>query len=252
MAQFATLTPQTLMRLIGTDHAPAIVDVALDGDVQKDPFIVPTARRWSHLKIDALLSDLKEKTFVIVCQKGRKLSHGVAALLRQRGADALVLEGGNFAWRAAGLPRVPLGQLPAPAGPGRWVTVTDPALESLACAWLIRRFIAPDAEFLFVPPAEVDDVAERFSAIPFGTTEGSAAAFSALSQRMGLDTDALRKMAGVLAPRAAPAEAAGIAALGTGLELSGAGDHARLAAAMTLCDALYLWARDGQTPELAA
>jgi len=48
-----------------------------------------------------------------------------------------------------------------------WVTRARPKIDRIACPWLIRRFIDPNAVFLFVAPSEVEAVGERFNAAPF-------------------------------------------------------------------------------------
>ncbi|MGZ2258047.1 chromate resistance protein ChrB domain-containing protein [Roseobacter sp. A03A-229] len=251
MAHIATVAPDTLMRWIGTAQAPVIIDVSLEEDVQADPCLIPTAIRHDHWSVGDLAADLEECVVVTVCQKGRKLSQGTAALLRARGIAARALEGGNYAWRDAGLPRVPQALLPAPDGPQRWVLPAAPTLEHLACAWLIKRFLTPRADILFVPLAEVTDIADKFSATAVRSL-GEAPdepPFRALVTRYGLQTEALQVMAWALSTTE---EMAGLTALGTGLCLGHPEDQERLTAAMTLCDALYLWARDGRADEMAA
>src|SRR4051794_33441494 len=49
----------------------------------------------------------------------------------------------------------------------KWVTREDAKVDRIACPWLIRRFVDPGAEFMFVPTTEVMEVAEREEAIPF-------------------------------------------------------------------------------------
>src|SRR5262249_35947843 len=49
----------------------------------------------------------------------------------------------------------------------KWVTREDAKVDRIACPWLIRRFVDPDAEFLYVPAEEVKAVAEREGAIPY-------------------------------------------------------------------------------------
>ncbi|MEM9638396.1 MAG: chromate resistance protein ChrB domain-containing protein [Pseudomonadota bacterium] len=258
MAQFASISPSALMRCIGTSQAPVIIDVCIDEDFTDDPFLIPTAQRVLHMKIGDLSTELKDENTVIVCQKGRKLSHGAAAHLRSLGIRSEVLEGGNVAWRTAGLPRVPAAVLP-PASPGsRWVTRWRPKIDRIACPWLIRRFIDPAASFLFVPPAEVLAVAEKFDAIPFDVPDtrwshqGQHCTFDTMLAGFGLDTAALAKMAQVI--RAADTddharvpEAAGLLALSIGLSRGFRDDLAQLDAGMVLYDALYRWARDGQS-----
>src|SRR4029077_1244287 len=49
----------------------------------------------------------------------------------------------------------------------KWVTRKNASVDRIACPWLIRRFVDPDAEFLYVPAPEVATVAEREGAIPY-------------------------------------------------------------------------------------
>ncbi|MBW4708155.1 chromate resistance protein [Roseobacter sp. YSTF-M11] len=257
MAQFASISPKSLMRLIGTPDAPAAIDVCIDEDFNADPFLVPTAIRCPHAAIDNLVPDVIGRPVVVICQKGLKLSHGSAAVLRAHGIAAEVLEGGNHAWRAAGLPRIPAGHLPGSGQPSRWVTKWRPKIDRIACPWLIRRFLDPKAQFLFVPPAEVAAVSEKFEAMSFDvpgarwTHDGPRCTFDMMLAGFGLDTPALQKMAEIirgadtnrhdLAP-----ECAGLLALSVGLSRGCRDDLAQLDAGMVLYDALYRWARDGQ------
>ncbi|WP_300019421.1 chromate resistance protein ChrB domain-containing protein [uncultured Roseobacter sp.] len=258
MAQFASISPTALMRLIGTPQAPVVIDVCIDDDFQDDPYLVPTARRCPHKEVGALSPDLIGKRVIVICQKGLKLSHGAAAVMRARGVSAEVLEGGNQGWQAAGLPRLPADALPTRMPGSRWVTRWHPKIDRIACPWLIRRFIDPQAEFLFVPPSEVTAVAEKFEATAFDTVgarwshDGPRCTFDMMCTGFGLSTPALEKMAEVI--RAADTntlsqvpEAAGLLALSIGLSRGFRDDLAQLEAGMVLYDALYRWARDGQS-----
>jgi hypothetical protein len=49
----------------------------------------------------------------------------------------------------------------------KWVTRARPKVDRVACPWLIKRFIDPNAEFLYVPPDKVMDVAKCEDAIRF-------------------------------------------------------------------------------------
>lgn len=257
MAHFNSISPSALMRLIGTPAAPRLIDLSLEPDVTDDPFVIPTAIPWPHKDVNSLSqdTDFTRKT-VFICQKGRKLSHGGAAVLRTHGLQGQVLEGGNLAWRAAGLPRIPLVVLPASCPGSLWVTRQRPKIDRIACPWLIRRFIDPQARFLFVPASDVIDVADKFGAIPFDVAgvrwshKDDNCTFDALIEGFGLRTPPLDKMANVIrgadtnAHDLAP-ECAGLLALSVGLSRAYADDLAQLEAGMTLYDALYRWARDG-------
>src|SRR2546427_12626546 len=48
----------------------------------------------------------------------------------------------------------------------RWITREHPKIDRVACPWLITRFIDPQAEFLFAPPADVRAQSAALNAIP--------------------------------------------------------------------------------------
>ncbi|WP_342075990.1 sulfurtransferase/chromate resistance protein [Yoonia sp. SS1-5] len=254
MAAFTEISPSNLMRLIGTPQCPILVDVCIDDDHDDDPYLIPTAFRHAHHDPAGLTARVAGREVVVICQKGAKLSHGVAASLRANGVNAQVLSGGNHGWRDAKLPRVPAAAIPG----NQWVTRHRPKIDRIACPWLIRRFVDPGATFLFVPPAEVTAVAERFNATPFDIEDtfwshrGDACTFDTMIAEFGLSHPALDALATVV--RAADTnrhdqspQAAGLLALSVGLSRMYKDDNAQLAAGMGLYDALYRWARDGQS-----
>ena len=251
MPQFGQITPAQAMRLIGTPDAPTILDVRVAEDIAALPRLIPTSLGISHTDIPSL--DLPPGRAIVACTRGRKLSEGAAAWLRTKGWQAEVLDGGNLAWEAAGLPMIPLATLPVRGTP--WVTRHRPKIDRIACPWLIRRFIDPTAPFLFVAPAEVADVADRFAAIPYDiegvpfSHRGERCTFDALLDDFGLHTEALDRMALVI--RAADTDrhdlapqAAGLLALSVGLSRMFRDDLQQLEAGIALYDALYRWARD--------
>jgi rhodanese-related sulfurtransferase len=254
MPAFATISPANLSRLVGLPDAAALVDVRTDEDFAADPRLLPCALRVTAREVATLAHRIGQRGAVVICEKGRKLSEGAAALLRGEGIDAQSLEGGWQAAVAAGLPLLPAALVP-PTG-GLWVTRHRPKIDRIACPWLIRRFIDPAARFLFVAPAEVTAVAERFGAIPFdveGVTfshRGEFCSFDALLDDFGLHVEALDRLATVvrgadtdrhdLAP-----QAAGLLAVSVGLSRQFRDDLAQLEAGMVVYDALYRWARDG-------
>ena len=160
------ITVSQLSRLIGTPDAPVIVDVCIDDDFNADPRLIPGSFRHPYDDIAALVPQLGNRKTIVVCQKGRKLSQGAAAFLRTSGIAAEALEGGAIAWREAGEPLVPVAAIPERNAVREtlWVTRHRPKIDRIACPWLIRRFVDPSARFLFVAPAEVIDVADRFGA----------------------------------------------------------------------------------------
>ena len=252
------ITPQQLARLVGTPDAPVLVDLRIDEDFDADPHLLPAAFRHAFTDLDNLAPRLMGKRAILYCQKGRKISQGAMTLLRAKGIDAEALEGGQFAWRDATLPMVDASAL-ADLGTTRtrWVTRHRPKIDRIACPWLIRRFVDSQAEFLFVPPQDVELVAEKFGAIPFDiegvrfSHRDDLCSFDTMLAEFGLKSDPLETLATVI--RAADTnrhdlapEAAGLLAFSVGLSRMYRDDHAQLDAGMALYDALYRWARDAR------
>ena len=77
----------------------------------------------------------------------------------------------------------------------KWITRERVKVDRVACPWLIRKFIDPDAEFLFVPAEEVMTVAERERAIPYDVKgvelghHGKECSFDALVKKYKLGED---------------------------------------------------------------
>src|SRR6202162_2514835 len=168
MPSVTAITSAQLSRLIGLPQAPALVDVRIDDDYRADPRLLPGSIRHDFRAVEQWAPQYLGKSVVVVCQKGQKLSEGAAALLRHGGVEAQTLEGGFEAWKKAGELLVRTDKLPPRDEKARtvWVTRTRPKVDRIACPWLIRRFIDPNAVFLFVQPSEVEGVAERFAATP--------------------------------------------------------------------------------------
>ncbi len=248
---------EKLSKLVGTPSAPVLIDIRIPEDFALDPCLIPASRKGSHLIDIATLLDPTDELVVIVCQRGAKLSHGLAALFRLQGYNAVSLTGGFEAWRAAGLPAIPHAILPTTTTTGktRWVTRHRPKIDRIACPWLIKRFVDPQAEFLFVPPEHVEGVADRFAAMPFDmptgfwTHEGDRCTFDKMLNAFNLETKPLLHLARIV--RAADTsqlhdapEAAGLLAISLGLSRQYSDDIDQLAAGMSIYDALYRWCRD--------
>ena len=139
----------------------------------------------------------------------------------------------------------------------QWITRERPKIDRVACPWLIRRFIDSEAELLFVPAAEVREVARRTGAIPYDVEgvelshEGPLCSFDAFLARYelrdpnlaalavivrGADTDRLD-----LAP-----QCAGLVAISLGLSQLYPDDHEQLRHGFVVYDALYAWLQRAQ------
>lgn len=257
MSSNTQITPAQLSRLVGTPDAPTLIDVRIPDDVALDPRILPAACQRSHENVADWARDHAGRRVVVTCQRGLKLSEGVAAWLRHEGVVAENLEGGFEAWRDAGGLLVSTDKLPQRDASGRtlWVTRARPKIDRIACPWLIRRFVDPDAVFLFVAASEVAAVADRFGAAPFDidgvfwSHRGERCTFDIMIEEFGLESPALDRLAEIV--RAADTarldlapQAAGFLAASLGLSRMFKDDLAQLDAGMLLYDAFYRWCRD--------
>jgi len=251
------ITVTQLSRLIGTPESPVIIDVCIDTDFDEDPRLIPSAFRFDFLNISTLAPTLINKRTVIYCHKGKKLSMGAAAILRTHGVQAEYLSGGVCAWRDAQLAMVPAEKIPhSDAHTGSvWVTKQRPKIDRIACPWLIRRFVDPSAEFLFVAQSAVVDVADRFNATAFDIEDvfwshrADQCTFDTMLSEFQLSIPALHTMADII--RGADTnrhdltpQSAGLVAVSLGLSRMYRDDLAQLDAGMGIYDALFRWARD--------
>ena len=137
----------------------------------------------------------------------------------------------------------------------QWITRERPKTDRIACPWLIRRFIDPEAEFLFVPPEDVLRLAKEVSAIPFDVEGvelshvGPLCSFDALLEKYRLTEPALHQLATIVrgadtAQLGLAPQCAGLLAISLGLSHHFADDHEQLGHGLVLYDALYSWCRD--------
>jgi len=257
MSSYTSISSDKLSRLIGTANAPALIDVRIDDDFDADPRLIPGAIRHSHRDVQDWAGGFTGQSVVVICQKGEKLSEGTAAWLRHHRIAAESLDGGHVGWKQAKLPTVPVDKIPKRDERGRtvWVTRSRPKIDRIACPWLIRRFIDPAAVFLFVAPAEVGAVADRFEATPFDVENvfwshrGELCTFDVMLQEFELPTPPLERLA--IMVRAADTarlelspEAPGLLAASLGLSRMYDDDLEQLSAGLLLYDAFYRWCRD--------
>lgn len=252
MPALNAISPEKLARLTGIPGAPAIVDIRTDDDLRT----VPGSIRRTPDQIRTGAERLAGRSAIIVSADGRADAQGAAAWLRQASVPAKILEGGIAAWHAAALPTADLSALPRRDGPSLWVTRARPKVDRIACPWLIRRFIDPEAVFLFVPAPDVAAVAKETGAEPFDiegvrwSHDGEACSFDAFLRGFGLaGFEPLDRLAAIVRgadtarPELAP-EAAGLLAVSLGLSRMFAEDDAQLEAGLLVYDALYRWSRD--------
>ncbi|KAB0267330.1 chromate resistance protein ChrB domain-containing protein [Microvirga brassicacearum] len=259
MSSLSSISPMKLARLIGRPDCPVLIDVQTDDDFAADPRLIPGAVRRPFATVSEWAAEFTARPVVVICQKGLKISAGVAAWLRHSGIAAESLEGGALAWAGEGLPMIPAAKVPPRDECGRtvWVTRARPKIDRIACPWLIRRFVDPAAVFLFVPPSDVVGVAERFNATPFDidrpdifwSHRGDRCTFDVMVEEFCLATEPLLHLATIVrgadtARLGLAPEAPGLLAASLGLSRMYADDLDQLEAGMILYDAFYRWCRD--------
>jgi hypothetical protein len=137
----------------------------------------------------------------------------------------------------------------------KWVTRERPKVDRIACPWLIKRFVDPEAEFLYAPANQVHAVAEREGATPYDVPgaelghHGAECSFDAIVRKYHLDRDpALQQLASIVRgadtdQRDLTPESRGLLAIAQGFSAAYPDDHAQLAAELPVYDALYAWCR---------
>jgi hypothetical protein len=132
------------------------------------------------------------------------------------------------------------------------VTRARPKVDRVACPWLIRRFIDPDAEFLYVPADQVAAVAAREGGTPFDVPNvelghhGPECSFDAIIRKHGLTDPALGRLARIVrgadtAAKDVTPESRGLEAIAEGFRLVYRHDHELLEREMPVYDALYAY-----------
>jgi hypothetical protein len=137
----------------------------------------------------------------------------------------------------------------------KWVTREHPKTDRIACPWLIRRFIDPKAEILYVPADQVLTVAEREGAISFDapgaryTHRDGLCSFEVLVDEHRIDDPAVALLARIVHGADIPVDlaitpqSAGLQAIADGFAALDLDDQRQLELELPVYDALYAWCR---------
>ena len=242
----ASISAAELRNSLRSSAPPLVIDVRrnerfreandwIRGALRRDP---ATVADWSKTLPRAA-------SVVVYCVHGHEVSQNAAKALGAR-----YLEGGIEAWRETGGDLFTKPQNSS----SRWVTRERPKIDRIACPWLVRRFIDPGAEFLYVPVAEVKRTAEKETATPYDVADvefthaGERCSFDAFLDKFHLQDPALDALATIvrgadtgrldLAP-----QAPGLLAISQGLSRVYENDLEMLEHGMVMYDALYAWCR---------
>jgi hypothetical protein len=140
----------------------------------------------------------------------------------------------------------------------KWITRERVKVDRVACPWLIRKFVDPEAEFLFVDRNRVLEIAEAEGAIPFDVEgvelghHGQECSFEAILHKHGLDSDPALALLGRIVNGADTDNALWSQPEGPGLEAVAEGfrhlgfrdDHEVNRAQWIVYDALYAYCQE--------
>lgn len=252
----SSISVAELARDIAAGRFPYLIDARREERYAETDAVIRGAQRRRPDQVTLWATELpRDAEIVVYCVHGHEVSQGTCATLQSLGRRARYLAGGIEAWRQAGGPL----QGKPPAEPSRWITRERPKIDRIACPWLVRRFIDPDARFLYVPSDQVFARAEDWQATPYDipgaaySHDGELCSFDAFIARHGLHDDpALQHLAQIVRgadtgrPDLAP-QAPGLLGISLGLSVMCQDDDAlMLERGMLVYDALYAWCASAQ------
>jgi hypothetical protein len=146
----------------------------------------------------------------------------------------------------------------------KWITRKNVKVDRVACPWLIKRFVDPQAQFLFVEEEDLLEQAKEQDATPFDAPKiadvklnhrGSRCSFEAILEDFNLADAALQKLglivraADVKGQESVAAEGIGLRSIAKGFAAMGLTDEERLVRQFPLYDALYAYVQGVQSKE---
>jgi len=245
-----------LARTLGSARHPLVIDVRRQAAFAASRHLICGSLYRPPEKVTDWGAELPAgKPVVVACVHGHEVSHNVTAALRVASIDARYLSGGVEGWIEAGHPHFRKTEIYDGTRSTSWITRARPKIDRIACPWLIRRFIDPQATFHYVPSDQVVADASTRNAIPFDipgvifSHRGETCTFDSMIEDFGLQDEALQKLARIV--RGADtsrldltAQSSGLYAVSLGLSDLIEDDHALLEAGLPIYDALYRWQRD--------
>ena len=242
----ASISAAELRKSLLGSAPPLVIDVRRNERFHESSYLVKGALRRDPATVADWSKALPRAASVVVyCVHGHEVSQNTAKAL-----GAKYLEGGIEAWREMG------GELfnkPQDSS-SRWVTRERPKIDRIACPWLVRRFVDPGAEFLYVPASDVQKIALEKTATPYDVANvefthiGERCSFDAFLDKFHLQDPALDQLATIvrgadtgrldLAP-----QSPGLLAISQGLSRVYENDLEILEHGMVMYDALYAWCR---------
>jgi len=136
----------------------------------------------------------------------------------------------------------------------KWVTREHVHVDRVACPWLIKRFVDPKAEFIFVPAEKIDAIVQKEGAMPFDAPgvelghKGDKCSFDAIIEKYGIKDPAVLELAKIV--RAADTEnkelapeSVGLDAIATGSMMIVKDDQEAIEKGRYVYDSLYAYCK---------
>ena len=252
----------SLLALRGSASPPLVIDVRRAPAFEADASMLAGATWRDPFAVGDWIKFLPRQSDVVVyCAHGHEISKNACVALRAAGLNARYLEGGIEAWKAVMAPTIkkqPALSVPSSINlASKWITRERPKIDRIACPWLIRRFIDPLAEFLYVPASQVLSAAKTHAATPYDipgvqfSHRGGECSFDAFIIDFEIDDPVLAGLAAIVRgadtdqPQLTP-QSPGLLAISLGLSALYPNDHEMLEHGMTVYDALYAWLKSAR------
>jgi rhodanese-related sulfurtransferase len=245
--------PNALYECLGLTEAPLLVDVRSKRDMDRTPHLIPGALHFDADDARQWVGALPQRRDVVLYGAGSEPATALATLV-SHGMRACILDGGFDSWREHRYPTIRIRTDLGVPGHSQWVTRERPKIDRLACPWLVRRFIDPQATFFYVPAQQVRAQATALGAQPYDIADvtfshrGPRCSFDAFLDEFELRDPVLETLAHIV--RAADTgaleqsrEAPGLLAISLGLSAAIPDDQLLLERAMLVYDALYAWCK---------
>ena len=224
---------------LGTAAAPVVIDVRRDAAFDADDrMLIVGASGAIPSEVDEWRQELPpDRPVVVYCVHGHEVSQQSGSRSARRRARRPLSRRRH---RRMGRARPAARARRTPAGQHGWVTRERPKIDRIACPWLIRRFIDPEAEFLFVPTERVFAVAAETGATAYDipgaepfSHDGELCSFDAFLKVYGIEDPALDALALIVrgadtARLELTPQSPGLLALSLGLSANFPDDHAML------------------------
>ncbi len=143
----------------------------------------------------------------------------------------------------------------------KWITRKDIKVDRVACPWLIKRFVDPQAKFLFVEEKDLVEQARLQDAIPFDAPKieaiklnhrGPRCTFEAIIEDYSISDTAVQclalivRAADIKGQEGVAPEGIGLRSIAQGFAAMGLSDEDRLARQFPVYDALYAFVHSKQ------